>query len=431
MMFLRGFSGASVGRMSSTAAVRSDDRRRPKDRKQQIARASAEAFSEVGYHAFSMEDIAARVGVSAASLYRHYAGKYELFRAAVLGLGQQLVACTAFVDDEADSPPEELWDRIVAELIDTTVRNRTSGGLYRWEGRYLDAEDQTLLNAQIKLVNRRLQRPLLHLRPGLDSKRRWTVSAGVLSTIGSITDHRAKLATNTLRTLLSTMARDIRDADLPAAPTAAEVVAARNAPISAAGDYEMILNTAMLLFNQRGYRETGMDDIASAIGMPTSSLYRFFNGKGAILAAVYRRAADRVSGDVTTILNASADPAEAVGRLIDAYVWRSFASPELAYVYYAERANVPAEDRVALHNIQRATVDAWARQVTAARPGTPPDEAQFRVHAAFALVVDLGRLVHYQNTESSRLAVGLLLRKLLLGDNVTPVRRRRAPKKAP
>ena len=47
-------------------------RRRPKDRKAQIARAAAEAFSEQGYHGVSMEAIAARVGVSAAALYRPY-----------------------------------------------------------------------------------------------------------------------------------------------------------------------------------------------------------------------------------------------------------------------------------------------------------------------------------------------------------------------
>src|SRR5688500_10127141 len=123
--------------MSSTAGVGAEVRRRPKDRKQQIARASAEAFSELGYHAVSVEDIASRVGVTAASLYRHYAGKYELFRAAVLGLGEQLVTCTDFVDDNPAASADELWGAIVGALIETTLRNRSSGGLYRWEGRYL------------------------------------------------------------------------------------------------------------------------------------------------------------------------------------------------------------------------------------------------------------------------------------------------------
>ncbi len=76
-------------------------RRRPKDRKAQIARASAEAFSTLGFYGVSMEAIASRVGISAAALYRHYSSKYELFRDAVLSLGQQLVDCTAFADDAA------------------------------------------------------------------------------------------------------------------------------------------------------------------------------------------------------------------------------------------------------------------------------------------------------------------------------------------
>ena len=50
-------------------------RRRPKDRKAQIARASAESFSALGYHAVSMEAIAAKVGISAPALYRHYANR--------------------------------------------------------------------------------------------------------------------------------------------------------------------------------------------------------------------------------------------------------------------------------------------------------------------------------------------------------------------
>ncbi|ULE34500.1 TetR/AcrR family transcriptional regulator [Mycobacterium sp. IDR2000157661] len=399
--------------MSSTAGVGADARRRPKDRKQQIARASAEAFSELGYHAVSMEDIASRVGVTAASLYRHYAGKYELFRAAVLGLGEQLVSCTDFVDDDPSTPAEQLWDSIVDALIQTTLRNRSSGGLYRWEGRYLQAADQAQLNEQIKLVNRRLQRPLSELRPGLASRERWTLSSAVLSVIGSITDHRAKLPTDDVRMLLARMARDIRAAELPGEAVDSTPLPAL--PIGAAGDYEKILHSAMVLFNERGYRETGMDDIAAATGLPLSSIYRFFGGKSAILASVYRRAADRVSGDLALILATTGDHREVVGRLIDAYIWRSFVDPQLAYVYYAERVNVPAEDQVALHNIQRATVEAWVQQVVGARPQMPAAQARFAVHAAFGLVVDLGRLARYENSESSRLIVGRLLRVILLG----------------
>jgi AcrR family transcriptional regulator len=408
--------------MASVTPLSTVRRRRPKDRKAQIARVSAEAFSELGYHGVSMEDIAGRVGVTAASLYRHYSGKYDLFRAAVWGLGQQLDECTTFLDDDDQSDPERTWDRVVAALIDTTLMNRTSGGLYRWEGRYLRDVDQLELNTQIKLVNRRLQLSMAKLRPDLDPRQRWILSSAVLSVIGSITDHRAQLAPDRIHATLAEIARDVRDTDLPRATDSAERAPVRITVGVDAGEYEQILHAAMLLFNEHGYRDTGINDIAAAVSISTTSLYRFFSGKGAILAAVYRRAADRVSGDLSATLAAADGPYEAVERLADAFVRRSFADPELAYVYYAERLNVPAEDQVALHNIQRATIAAWARQVAAVRHEMTPQEALFAVHAGIALVVDLGRFVRYAPSESALTIVRHLLLTTLIGTTARKAR---------
>ncbi len=403
--------------MAASSDLRSERRRRPKDRKEQIARISAAAFSELGYHGVSMEGIAGRVGVSAASLYRHYAGKYELFRDAVLALGNQLVECTAFVDEESDvgaDDPSHTWDRLVTALIDTTLKNRTSGGLYRWEGRYLHEEDQGVLNDQIKLVNRRLQRPLSQLRPELRSRQRWTLSSSVLSVIGSITDHRAQLPADQIHAAFARITRDVRDTDLPDEDPTTDLLRSSSAG-AAAGEYEHILHEALLLFHDRGYRDTGMEDIAAAVKIPTTSLYKYFTGKAAILAAIYRRAADRVSGDLSTILATTENPNDVVTECVEAYVRRSFATPELAYVYYVERGNVPTPDRTAIHNIQRATVEAWVRQLSAARPDITDGEARFAVHAAFSLAVDLGRLMQHEHTEASRAVVCHLLRTALLG----------------
>jgi AcrR family transcriptional regulator len=206
------------------------------------------------------------------------------------------------------------------------------------------------------------------VRPELDSRQRWILSAATLSILGSITDHHAQLATDRIHAALARIARDIRDTDLPRQPPSADSTPIRLTVGADAGDYEQILRSAMLLFNERGYHDTAMDDIAAAVGISTTSIYRLFTGKGAILATVYRRAADRVSGDLSDILVSADGSRDAVEQLAEAFVRRSFANPELAYVYYAERLNVPAEDQVALHDIQRATVDGWARQVAATGP---------------------------------------------------------------
>jgi AcrR family transcriptional regulator len=389
-------------------------RRRPKDRKAQIARASAEAFSALGYHTVSMEAIASRVGISATALYRHYPSKYDLFRDAVLALGEQLVNCTAFAD-EAPADAGTLR-RLISALTDTALANRESGGLYRWEARYLRGDDQTTLNGQMRTVNRRIHRPLMALRPELTSRQRWILSSSMLSVIGSIVDHHAKLPAIHIRAVLAEVAIAISTADVSDPPDDS-VPGGPGRRMSGVdpSKYEALLTESVLLFNRKGYRDTTMEEIASAVGMPTSGIYRYFSGKSDILAAIYRRAADRLSAEASSILGSFSDPEAALTALIDAYVARSFDHPEFAYVYYTERVNIAPADQKVLRNLQRATVESWARLVVAIRSDWTLGQARFAVHAAMSLVIDVGLLLHYDNTVQSRVTVSRLLDLTLLG----------------
>jgi AcrR family transcriptional regulator len=44
-----------------------------------------------------------------------------------------------------------------------------------------------------------------------------------------------------------------------------------------------LLQASMVLFNTKGYSETSMADIAAAVGIPVSGIYRNFPGKCDIL----------------------------------------------------------------------------------------------------------------------------------------------------
>ena len=363
-----------------------------------------------------MENIAARVGISAAALYRHSQGKYDLFRDVFLALGQQLVDATAFADDlPADADPEETLGALISALIGSTIVNRTAGGLYRWEGRYLRGDDQQTLAEQIKILNRRVQRPLIGLRPKLTSRQRWILSAATLSVIGSITDHRSRLGNAEIRATLTDIATAVLQAELPSQRARGSDPVRTSALTSAAGSYELLLHESMRLFNERGYRETGMEDIAAAVGIPVASIYQYFPGKAAILAVYYRRAADQLSSDLSSILATNADPEQALAQLIEAYVARSFANPELACVYYTERHNLPDTDAVLLYNIQRSTVESWASLAVAARPELTLGRARYAVHAAFALAVDIGRLVYPNTSAAANLTVRHLMEVTVLG----------------
>jgi AcrR family transcriptional regulator len=401
--------------MARTRPTRADGvRRRPKDRKSQIARASAEAFSVLGYYGVSMETIATRVGISAAALYRHYSSKYELFCDAVLNLGQQLVDCTAFADDATGDPALTLR-RLVSALIDTAMASRESGGLYRWEGRYLRGDDQATLIAQMRSVHRRIQKPLTAIRPELTSRQAWTLSTSGLSVIGSIVDHRAKLPAIQVRALLADLADAVLAADVPDVVNSVVDAIPSVATATENSKYEALLNESMRLFNLNGYRDTSMDDIATAVDMPASGIYRYFSAKSDILAAAFRRAADRLSAELSAIVGTVPDREEALTAVIDAYVTRSFDQPELDYVYYTERLNMTQADQNILRNLQRATVELWVELVVAVRPDWTPGQARFAVHAAMSLVIDLGRLMRYENSAQAREVVERLVDLTLLG----------------
>ena len=66
-------------------------RLRPEVRRRQVLDAAVAVFSEQGFHDASMDDVAARAGVSKPSVYAHGGTKEELFRACLRREGERLL----------------------------------------------------------------------------------------------------------------------------------------------------------------------------------------------------------------------------------------------------------------------------------------------------------------------------------------------------
>lgn len=372
-------------------------KRRPKDRKAQITRAAAETFSTQGYHATSMEAIASKVGISAPALYRHYPSKYTMFAVVVDSLGQQLVDSTAFVDEMSDAEVRQdasaVLDRIVDGLISSSILNRQAAGLFRWQARYLQSEDQVKLMAQMQTVGARTERPIAVLRPELNALERWTMSVALISVAGSIIGHRLQLPDDEIKPLLMAASRSVVATQLPRAD---EIGVSRPSVwrifTPDAGPYEALLHSAVLLFGTKGYSETGVTEIADAVGVPASGVYRYFSSKGDILTTGLQRAVDRTAGEMAAIAGVFVEPDEALRRLIEAYVATVFANPELASVYDTERVNLAPTERELLRDSERAFIETWIRPLVEVRPELDANRAGFLVHALAALLDDLGRL---------------------------------------
>ncbi|MEV6135069.1 TetR family transcriptional regulator [Nocardia sp. NPDC051990] len=401
-------------------------RRRPKNRRAQIAAASAAAFGALGYHSVSMDDIASGLGISSAALYRHYPSKYALFREELLRVGRVMTESVELPEAAGQGmiadgvggvgefrTPERRLRHVLDALIRVTIENRSTVTLVRWEGRYLEPEDLTVLTDQKLAVVDAIGMQLAALRPELAEDELRVLCAALLSVITSIADHHAGLPAKSLARLLTSACWSIVPAELPVLEVNVELPAAAEIPDSF--KHELLLRKAVELFHDRGYPNVSVEEIATAAGLSAASaVYRFYRGKSDLLAAAFRRAADRVSGAIGPAVAATADAEEALTTLIEQYVDGSFSERELLFVYYTEFQHVPSDERTVLRNIQRLNVEEWARLLRDVRPELSPAEARFLIHAAFALVVDLGRTFSTEPIVSPA-RVRLLMQLVLFG----------------
>ena len=82
-------------------------------REQQMLDAAVAVFSAAGFHDASMDEIAARAGISKPMVYAYLGSKEELFLACLHREGTRLMEAVASAVEPADSPPlppdEQLW----------------------------------------------------------------------------------------------------------------------------------------------------------------------------------------------------------------------------------------------------------------------------------------------------------------------------------
>lgn len=397
-------SGRSAG---STPAPR---RRRPKDRKAQILTAAAEAFSERGYHAVGIDDIAATLDMSGPALYRHFPTKYALFVHTVMRLSGTLLAATDLADETSD--PRERLDAVMLAIIDTTLDNRRTGGLYRWEGRYLLDEDRIALRQSMTVLNERVRIPLLQLRPELSEADASTIAAAAISVVASITAHRSVLSAKQIESLMLSTARNVLASELPDGTDAPSSKITHSVHGS---KREVLLHEAILLFHRYGYHSVSIEDIGAAAGINASSVYRHFASKADLLAAAFHRASEGLTVALDEALAGSRTPEEAIDTLVYLYVELSFERSELMAVYFAEIGNLPKEQRSTLRNLQRLNIEKWAQLVSDTRQDIAAVQARFLVHAALGLVFDIGRLVRFDLAPGPAGRVRQLMLTTLLG----------------
>ncbi|MEK0097457.1 TetR/AcrR family transcriptional regulator [Streptomyces sp. A475] len=368
---------------------------RPRNRRQLIVEAAGRLFSERGYHAASMEEIAAGVGITATALYRHFPNKYALFAECAHAMVDRLVGAL----DE--TPPEAAPADVLTALIRVTLAHRASGGVYRWEARYLDREDRRLLRAKFGHVVGRVTEAVRREEPRSDEQLR---VAAALGAIGSITMHRTSIAQRRAEELLLACTLRVIAGDPLPAMRSTHPVELPTLPVPRSRRAE-ILAAAVPLFARDGFANVTNGQIAQAVGLAPSALYRHYPGKVDILAAACLQAAGLLAQAVDRSLQKVADPHDAVVALAATYVAYSFEHTALTSVAEAEVAGLPADLQRPLVLAQREHIAVWEQQLRLARPELDPRQARVLVHAGFGVVVEAGRSLRWQDSPAHRATV--------------------------
>ncbi|MEU3788342.1 TetR/AcrR family transcriptional regulator [Streptomyces fructofermentans] len=383
----------------SAAAADPASATRPRNRKQLIVDAAGRVFSERGYHAASMEEVAAGVGISAAALYRHFPNKYALFAECADVMVDGLVAAL----DEV--PSGATLTNVLTAVTRITVAHRASGGVYRWEARYLNREDRRRLAVKFGRLVERVDEAVQREHPLPDERLR---AMAALGAVGSITMHHTSIAGRRAEELLLASALGVAATDPAAGRLGAHSVELPARPVPRTRRAE-ILAASVPLFARDGFASVTNGQIAQAVGLTPSALYRHYPGKIDILAAACLQAAGLLAQGVEQSLRDVSGPHDAIVALAATYVAYSFEFTELNSVAEAELAGLPSGLRRPVVLAQREHIAVWEQQLRLARPELDPRQARVLVHAGFGVVVEAGRRLRWQDSPGHREAVTALV----------------------
>ncbi|OLT45265.1 TetR family transcriptional regulator [Saccharomonospora sp. CUA-673] len=364
--------------------------KRPRDRKTQLAAVAAELLRARGYHGVGINDIAAAAGITGPALYRHFKDKQAIL-AHVLSAGvAELEAATDAALTSAQDPTPEQVRLLLGELAAKSVERRDVAALWRWEGRHLDADTQRDLRERSTAILSAWTKVLLRVRPELSPEDAELLCWACLSVFGSVSVHRTSVPKRRFEQLLVDIALRVLHAELPTGPATDAEPEGNGVPLAPPARREQILTAATELFRAHGFTAVSMDDIGRAAGIAGPSVYRHFPSKANLLAAIGRRAGERLTRGAEDALRADGEW-PALHRLAESYAATLTGPGELLVSFSADRVHIDERDRPELLRIQRDYVARWVQLLDAARPELDTKEARITVHAALTVANDLTR----------------------------------------
>jgi AcrR family transcriptional regulator len=191
---------------------------RDPDRKEKILAAAADLVAKRGFHAVSMTEIGAAVGVSGAAIYRHFESKgallLALFDRSIDGLLRDEHESLQRISDV----PTALR-HLIGRQVDFVVDEREFARVYHREVDHLPAEDRGRLRRKQRLYLEEWVHLVRELHEDLDDAAARALVHAVIGTIQSPLVHNVGLSDERLKAILRRAAYSVLELE-PLGPTA-------------------------------------------------------------------------------------------------------------------------------------------------------------------------------------------------------------------
>ena len=149
---------------------------------------------------------------------------------------------------------------------------------------------------------------------------------------------------------------------------------------------EAFLAAAASLFAERGFTRVSLEELGAAASVSGPAVYRHFDGKQDVLAAMLVDASTNLRSGAQTVIEHAATPRAALESLVKFHVNFALGNADVIRVQDRDLDSLAASDQHEVRTLQRSYVELWVGVLSQINPDAATAELRTRAHATFGLI---------------------------------------------
>jgi len=179
--------------------------------------------------------------------------------------------------------------------------------------------------------------------------------------------------------------------------------------------HDEVLLAAVGLFHAKGYRATSVEEIAAAVGVSTTAVYRHFRNKQEILDTAALWANSQLLGRLLAMPAESVSPRVRLEHVIDGLIDATLSTPHFIGLFVNELRSVSPSVRAECRAGRERYVTHWREALMGARPEISAAEADVRVDLVLTLITGMPDCHRIEQVDARTLAKEMSLAAFGIG----------------